>query len=386
MLHQAGGGDTKPESLNALFVRHAMSGVDEQRQLLQAADAIFGSKGAPTSAEALQGCILRAGAAGLLALSSDVGGPCEARPILERLRCLEQIARTSNEVAFLCQQHIGAVALINAERGVFGTDELLRVYAAGRRTIGIAASHLRGRGGVYATAVGDSYHLRGSAAWVSGYGIFDDVLIGARTLDGRTQFHIVPFANGPGMHFAAIDDLWAMTSTSTVSMEIDCVVERSSLVSTDLGNRFGTMHGGFLYQPVCHVFGVVYRALLELSQDVASDTQLDDSYANFVVTLARLRRRFYLLLVCFPGEEPERALDEMLALRAEIVTLAFQLVASLCALTGGKSLLSRNRLTSLIEEILFFSTTTVDMSAKVALAGRLIRAPGASHETENGSA
>jgi len=64
---------------------------------------------------------------------------------------------------------------------------------------------------------------------VSGFGILDDVLIGARTPDGEAVFIILPFQESNVLSVLNIGQLWAMNGTSTVSIAVDCLVEQKNM-------------------------------------------------------------------------------------------------------------------------------------------------------------
>lgn len=292
--------------------------------------------------------------------------------------CTEHLSRFSNELAFLSQQHLGATALINAERHELGTAPLLPAYANGGRTIGIAASHLRhGAGGIAATPEGSGLRLRGTAAWVSGYGIFDDVLIAGRGPAGEALLFILPFRDGSGMAVRALPDLWAMEATATVCIEIDTLVEPGRPAATDKGGRFSLSHGGYLFQPACHTLGLLYRILHHFAAaEPAMEEPMVAALARAAARIGAARRRFYELLEAFaPAQPTAAALDEMLWLRASLAQQSTNLAGALCALSGGKSLLSRFRLAPLLEEAVFFSTTTVNGQMKAAMTSCLVE-PG----------
>src|SRR6218665_2808631 len=91
---------------------------------------------------ALRHALSSLGRSGLMgsAVDASISGLNLSLP--DRLLCLELLARTSNELAFLCQQPLGATALMNGEQSTFRTQRLLASYCDGRRMLGIPPSPL----------------------------------------------------------------------------------------------------------------------------------------------------------------------------------------------------------------------------------------------------
>lgn len=138
----------------------------------------------------------------------------------------ELVARYSGALAFLQTQHQSAgMFLLRSEN-----EPLKQTYlphmATGQVGIGVGFSHLRrtGKPALRAIPVADGYLLQGTVPWITGFGIFQAVIVAAVLPDDRAVYGVVPFRptkqeQGGWIRFSDPMPLAAMTSTQTVQAE-----------------------------------------------------------------------------------------------------------------------------------------------------------------------
>jgi len=151
----------------------------------------------------------------------------------------ELIARYSGALAFLQTQHQTAAALLLQSENEALKQMYLPRMSRGEIELGVGFSQLRRQGcppmGAQALP-GGGYQLEGQIPWITGFGCFDEFLIGATLPDGRAVFGIVPFKNtqqseqAKGVSLSAVAEgsirfseplsLASMASTNTVTAEL----------------------------------------------------------------------------------------------------------------------------------------------------------------------
>lgn len=128
------------------------------------------------------------------------------------------LARHSGTLAFLQTQHQTAAAFIAQ-----GENEALKAaylpgMTQGKIGVGVGYSHLRrAEPALRAEPMGEGYCLTGGIPWLTGWGIFEAVVIGATLPDGRLLFGLIPFCTGSGLTLSEPLAMVAMASTQTVS-------------------------------------------------------------------------------------------------------------------------------------------------------------------------
>ncbi len=180
--------------------------------------------------------------AGLLgiALPRPFGG-LDAPGAVQR-QYTEMLASYCGVTTFVQAQHHGSSRMI-----ANGPNELLKQtvvpdLAAGKRMCAISFAHLRRPGPPTLTAepVSGGYRLNGTAPWVTGWGLMDQVVFGATLPDGRFVYLWSP---GNREDFASVFDLsdlsdpkWGeMTASPPIPL---CAMNSSSTVALNLKNWF----------------------------------------------------------------------------------------------------------------------------------------------------
>jgi alkylation response protein AidB-like acyl-CoA dehydrogenase len=154
----------------------------------------------------------------------------------------ETLASYCGVTTFVQAQHHGSSRMI-----ANGPSELLKQtvvpdLAAGRRMCAISFAHLRRPGPptLAAEKVSDGYRLNGTAPWVTGWGLMDQVVFGATLPDGRFVYLWSP---GNRETFSSVfeltdpmDSRWGeLTASPPIPL---CAMNSSSTVALHLNNWF----------------------------------------------------------------------------------------------------------------------------------------------------
>ncbi len=193
---------------------------------------------------------------GLLALRRPeaYGGP--ALDELSFRQFQEEVARASGALAFLQTQHQSAVGMIAKSASPAFCERTLPHMHNGKLMVAIAFSQLRRSGSPLLTATPDpegGYRLNGHMPWVTGYGFFHQVLVGATLPSGESVFGLLPFSNADAqggtlrysdpMKLAAMEsaqtvtgDLvnWPLTSAETAFIQPEGWIQRNDMVNVTL--------------------------------------------------------------------------------------------------------------------------------------------------------
>lgn len=193
---------------------------------------------------------------GLLALRRPeiYGGPALDELAFRQFQ--EEVARASGALAFLQTQHQSAVGMMaKSASAEFCARTLPRMHN-GELMVAIAFSQLRRSGAPVLTATPDpagGYRLNGHMPWVTGFGFFHQVLVGAQLPSGESVFGLLPFADAeasggtlrysPPMRLAAMEsaqtvtgDLvnWHLTGADTAFIQPEGWIQRNDMVNVTL--------------------------------------------------------------------------------------------------------------------------------------------------------
>ena len=133
----------------------------------------------------------------------------------------EEIARASGALAFLQTQHQSAVNML----GKHASAELRAKYLPlmdSQLCVGVGFSQLRRSGPPIcrATKVVGGYQISGQVPWITGFGYFDEYILGASLDDGCAVFGLVPLVDCEGQVLSQPMELTAMQAACTVTAEL----------------------------------------------------------------------------------------------------------------------------------------------------------------------
>jgi alkylation response protein AidB-like acyl-CoA dehydrogenase len=180
-----------------------------------------------TDSETLRSALQGMGKLGLLALRiPKIWGGAEFSS--ETYRYFQQIVpRYSGALAFLQTQHQSAGEFITNSENHSLKQRYLPYMSKGEILVGVGYSHLRRKGEppVKAIPIEGGYLIDGMVSWVTGFGFFQDFIVGATLADGRAIYGIVPFVetrqeSGGVITFSQPMELAAMVSTNTVTASL----------------------------------------------------------------------------------------------------------------------------------------------------------------------
>src|ERR687886_958734 len=174
---------------------------DDQQALLELAESYLRESVAPVASEidhnpevlkeALQGMSDRS----LLALRTPkVWGGAGVSEVTYR-HFQQLVPRYSGALAFLQTQHQSAAEMLANSENESLKRQYLPYMSKGQVLVGVGFSQLRRKGDplVKAIPVEGGYLLNGEVPWVTGFGFFQDFIVGATLPDGRAVYGIVPF-------------------------------------------------------------------------------------------------------------------------------------------------------------------------------------------------
>ena len=241
------------------------SKIDKQQRLLEVAQTYFREIVAPQAAaierepEALREALQGMGDRALLAIRVPQSWGGSQLSELDFLRFQIMVARYSGALAFLQTQHQSAGSLLEASPNQSLKQEYLPRMARGKVLVGVGFSQLRRRGEppIKAVPFAGGYHLEGEVPWITGFGFFEDFIIGATLPDGREVYGMVPLQNtdrqsGGSISFSPPMELAAMASTNTVRAKLrewflpsDRVVSVQPAGSIQKKSEKNVLHHGF---------------------------------------------------------------------------------------------------------------------------------------------
>jgi alkylation response protein AidB-like acyl-CoA dehydrogenase len=173
-------------------------------------------------------------------------------------------ARYSGTLTFLQTQHQSAANQLAAS----SNQDLKRVYlpemAQGKKLVGVGFSQLRrpGEPMMKAFPVTGGYQLWGQVPWVTGWGFFEDFILGATLPDGRSLYALLPLQNLPGIQCSPPMELLSMGVTNTVALTIqdyflsrDFIISLQAAGAIEESDRKNVLHHGF------HALGCAWASL-----------------------------------------------------------------------------------------------------------------------------
>lgn len=136
------------------------------------------------------------------------------------------VARYSGALSFLQTQHQSAAAMLASSQNHQLQQQYLPHLSYGKILLGIAFSQLRrsGEPPVKAVPTTDGYYIEGIVPWITGWGIFQEFIIAAKSPDGKAIFGMMPFVENNQLNgnitFSKPMHLCAINSTNTVSATV----------------------------------------------------------------------------------------------------------------------------------------------------------------------
>ena len=321
--------------------------------------------------QALKYTLQGMGERNLLALKvpSNLGGGGWNEIEYRRLQIL--MARYSGALTFLQTQHQSAASQLAKSDNITLQEEYLSQMGNGKKLVGVGFSHLRRRGKptLTASAVTEGYILNGNIPWITGFGFFDDFIVGATLSDGRELYGILPFKNTADgkLSFSSPMSLIAMSATNTVSGKLnnyllkqDRVVKINFPGAIHLSSRQNILNHGF-YALGCAYAGIdILRAMGKRKQL----SFLQESARHLLQEVTECHRQIVAAL-----SDKETLYEDKLKLRSQTINLAVKCSHAAVIAASGMANAIDSPAGRVYREALLFSVSgqTIDvMEASIA--------------------
>lgn len=257
---------------------------------------------------------------------SEVSRPAE-------MRVLEALCYGDGTTPFVIAQHYGTSSMLAHSANEALRDEELPRMADGASLAGFGISHLRraGKPMLAVTPVDAGYRLDGAIPWMTGYGLFDHVVIAGTLPDGQALTAWAPFYESEQMHFSPPMELVAMNGAMTVSATIEgLIVRREQVVA--IGPS--AMRERPSMPPVPCLFGLIRAGIDDLAalaerRNAPASAQAAERLA---ARLGKQRPIFYELA---GRTESAESLTTLARVRAAVTQLALDTAGALIVATGG---------------------------------------------------
>ena len=313
------------------------------------------------------------GEAGMAGLSlPTLWGGSDISSLAQR-EIIEALASGCGVTCFTLMQHHGSSRMIANSKAEALKACVLPHLAKGNSYCAVSFAHLRrpGKPVLTATPVDGGYRLSGTAPWVTGWGLMNQVVIGAELPDARHIYLWIPqdredFAelfddvSAPKQNWgeAIASDplpLCAMNASSTVELTLtDYFVpeihflhhsDRETMQRNDRNNVLG---------PTAAPLGCALASLRVLD-GLAEKRNLPAIHESFGLLSEEYSRLKSAVLEDLQTSSDNINLEKVLALRAEVILLAQRGALSACAASSGAANSLSHPSQRLLREAMFYS-------------------------------
>jgi predicted house-cleaning noncanonical NTP pyrophosphatase (MazG superfamily)/alkylation response protein AidB-like acyl-CoA dehydrogenase len=237
------------------------------------------------------------------------------------------IAKYSGALSFLQTQHQSAMVMLTQSSPKIQQKYLSKILDK-NLFCGVGFSHLRreGKPSLTAIPVNGGYELTGFVPWITGYGIFSYVIIGATTIDRTELYGILPFSPQQSLdknvQFSSIMKLCAMNSTNTVTATLnqwflpeEDVIMIKPADAIHEKDRKNVLHNGFF------ALGCAQGALeiLGHNSQKLQLIQVNDTYNRLKQEIENLQDNMLMMV-----DNAEADFNQQLSLRSKAINLAFR--------------------------------------------------------------
>ena len=327
------------------------------------------------------------GEAGMAGISlPSLWGGSDISSLAQR-EIIEALASGCGVTCFTLMQHHGSSRMIANSKAEALKACVLPGLAKGTSYCAVSFAHLRrpGKPVLVATPVNGGYRLNGTAPWVTGWGLMNQVVIGAELPDARHIYLWMPrdredFAElfegvsapeqnwGEAVSSAPLP-LCAMNASSTVELTLTdyFIPEIHFLHQSDRETMQRNDHNNVL-GPTAAPLGCALASLRVLKglAEKRNLPAIHDSFASLNKEHSRLKS---LVLENLQITSDNIQLERVLALRAEIILLSQRSALSACAASSGAANSLNHPAQRLLREAMFYSVqaqTQDVMSATLA--------------------
>ncbi|PZD71630.1 Acyl-CoA dehydrogenase, short-chain specific [Acaryochloris thomasi RCC1774] len=242
------------------------------------------------------------------------------------LQFQELVSRYSGALAFLQTQHQSAASMLAASQNEALKQQYLSEMVSGKLLMGVGFSQLRRQGVPVLKAVPSEtgYQLYGEVPWITGFGCFQQFIVGATLPNGESLFGLMPFeaqtqVQGGRLCLSEPLQLAVMESTQTVEATVrDWYLPQTHVLSIQPARW---IHEKDRRNVLQHSFFALGCAQAGLDIVAAAQANLPDFVER------GLRSQLHTLDICRQAIyqahlEPESSFEHRLALRAEAIDMA----------------------------------------------------------------
>ncbi len=253
----------------------------------------------------------------------------------------EQLAGASGALWFVLTQHRSPSEAARTSENVELRERWADGLVSGRMLGAVAFAHLRRPGPptVAATRETDGWRVNGRLDWITSWGLADALLLMAETSDGDVVQALLPASVRPGLTITGELALASMQGTSTVGAVLEGLrIEDAEVARVLPKSEWSAADSRRTANAPPAVFGLTRAALNALLAAAAlrGSEEAVSLARGWRETFWRIRSRAYELVDDVPASE---AIDERVALRAQITKLAQDVTSALIAVQAGRAML-----------------------------------------------
>jgi alkylation response protein AidB-like acyl-CoA dehydrogenase len=256
--------------------------------------------------------------------------------------------------------------------------QYLPYMSKGQVLVGVGFSQLRRKGDplVKAIPVEGGYLLNGEVPWVTGFGFFQDFIVGAALPDGRAVYGMVPFVEtfqeaGGAIAFSEPMELGAIASTNTVTATLThCFLPQERVVfikpagAIHENDKKNVLHHGFF------ALGCA-RAGLDILEATAKTKQLPFLKPAFDCLNEELTRCQTAMMQALPADS--KTWEQRLQLRAWAINLALRCANAAVTVSSGAANYRYNAAQRVYREALVFTVSGQTTAVMEATLAQLLR-------------
>jgi alkylation response protein AidB-like acyl-CoA dehydrogenase len=356
---------------------------DDQQALLDLAESYLRESVAPVASEidenplALKEALQGMGNRSLLALRvpKSWGGAEVSEETYRRFQQL--VPRYSGALAFLQTQHQSAAEMLTNSENESLKRQYLPYMGTGQVLVGVGFSQLRRQGDppVKAIPVEGGYQLEGEVPWVTGFGFFQDFIVGAALPDGRAVYGMVPFIEtfqdaGGAIAFSEPMELGAIASTNTVTATLtNWFLPEEGVVFV---KRAGAIHENDKKNVLYHGFSALgcARAGLDILEAAYYSKQLPFLKLAFESLNEEVTRCNTAMIEALPPKS--QSWEERLQLRAWAINLALRCANAAVTVSSGAANYRYHAAQRVYREALVFTISGQTTAVMEATLARLV--------------
>jgi alkylation response protein AidB-like acyl-CoA dehydrogenase len=356
---------------------------DDQQALLDSIESYLRESVAPLASEmdsepeVLREALRGMGDRSLLALRvPKVWGGKEVSEQTYR-RFQQLVPRYSGALAFLQTQHQSAAEMLAKSKNESLKRQYLPYMGNGQLLVGVGFSQLRRKGDppVRAIPVEGGYYLDGEVPWVTGFGFFQDFIVGAALPDGRAVYGIVPCVAtwqdaGGAIAFSEAMELGAIASTNTVTATLThwfLSEERVLFINPPHAihenDKKNVLHHGF-FALGCARAGL---DILEAAHHTKQLPFISNAYESLNDELTRCNAA---MLEALPPQS--QSWEERLQLRAWAINLAVRCASAAVTVSSGAANYRNHAAQRVYREALVFTVSGQTTAVMEATLARLV--------------